>query len=390
MNGDKQQASKRPKVASPASAAKPSYEELEASCAHLKSQLLEARALESAAGLHDALGDDGTNDVDFESAKTMAAAASQGRLEVMKALRAGGCAFDAWACRAAAKAGHIDALKWLHGSGCPWDVWTTSGAAVGGHLDVLVWLRDNKCPWNENTCSGAACGGHLHILKWARARECPWDEETCAWAARGGHLELLQWARQQGCPWDEETCAEAAKEGKLAVLQWAHANGCPWNEATTANAAQEGHLEVLKWLLANGCPCDRKKCRTIAYGEGHANIGWGIELTDFPQVTDDPKAVKSGVIGRLYSRGDRFSTMIAPGKLLQQSLEMQFRAEQPLSSRVRIEDGTVRWHVDEKEFMRYTDYPSGNGKRIALFSEESNTVFRKITVKGKLAAGWED
>ncbi|MDP7254467.1 MAG: protein kinase [Planctomycetota bacterium] len=126
------------------------------------------------------------------------------------------------------------------------------------------------------------------------------------------------------------------------------------------------------------------------YGEGHANIGWGIELTDFPLVTDDPKAVKSGVIGRLYSRGDKFSTMIAPGKLLQQSLEMQFRAEQPLSSRVRIEDGTVRWHVDEKEFMRYTDYPSGNGKRIALFSEESNTVFRKITVKGKLAAGWED
>jgi hypothetical protein len=69
---------------------------------------------------------------------------------------------------------------------------------------------------------------------------------------------------------------------------------------------------------------------------------------------------------------------------------MQFRSEQPLSSRVRIEEGNLRWHVNEKEFMRYSDYPSGNGKRIALFSEESNTVIRKITIKGKLAVGWEE
>jgi len=126
------------------------------------------------------------------------------------------------------------------------------------------------------------------------------------------------------------------------------------------------------------------------YGEGHANLGWGIELTDFPQAADDPKTLKNGVIGRLYSRGAKFSNMIAPGKSLQRSLELQFRPQQPLSSVVRIEDRTLRWHVDEQEFMRYSDFPSGNGKRIALFSEESDTVFRKITIKGKLAAGLED
>jgi hypothetical protein len=169
-----------------------------------------------------------------------------------------------------------------------------------------------------------------------------------------------------------------------------------WNFSNSSVVARKGILlPRTNWLLHRAefdsiLELSFEAFADRHYGEGHANIGWAIELTDFPRTVDDPKALKSGVIGRLYSRGAKFSNMIAPGKELQRSLELQFRPEQPLAGRVRIEEGTLRWYVNEQEFMRYSDYPPGNGKHIALFSEESNTVFRKITIKGKLATGWEE
>ena len=105
-----------------------------------------------------------------------------------------------------------------------------AAAAKNGDLEVLKALRAEDSPWNESTCTHAAQGGQLEVLKWARANNCPWDEGTCALAAWGGQLEVLKWARANCCPWDERTCSFAANGGHLEVLKWAHANGCPWDE----------------------------------------------------------------------------------------------------------------------------------------------------------------
>ena len=88
-----------------------------------------------------------------------------------------------------------------------------AAAARNGDLEVLKALRAEDSPWNEKTCACAAERGHLEVLKWAVANDCPWDERTCSAAAKGGHLEVLKWARENGCPWDEDTRLLAASLG---------------------------------------------------------------------------------------------------------------------------------------------------------------------------------
>ena len=113
-------------------------------------------------------------------------------------------------CAAAARNGDLEELKALRAEKFPWDWETCALAAQYGHLDVLKWARENDCPWGERTCRRAATYGHLEVLKWARANNCPWDTRTCANAAMRGHLEVLKWARVNSCPWDSATCTAAA------------------------------------------------------------------------------------------------------------------------------------------------------------------------------------
>ena len=76
-------------------------------------------------------------------------------------------------CAAAARNGDLQELKALRADELPWDAWTCAYAAKGGHLRVLQWLRENDCLWDEWTCTYAAERGHLETLKWARANGCP-------------------------------------------------------------------------------------------------------------------------------------------------------------------------------------------------------------------------
>ena len=119
-----------------------------------------------------------------------------------------------------------------------------AAAARNGDLEVLKALRAEDSPWNEKTCACAAERGHLEVLKWARENGCPWDERTCRYAAERGHLEVLKWAVANDCPWDERTCSAAAKGGPLEVLKWARENGCPWDEDTRLLAASLGYVET--------------------------------------------------------------------------------------------------------------------------------------------------
>ena len=131
--------------------------------------------------------------------------------------------------------GNVSLLKDRHSRGVLKDECLTCAAAArNGDLEELKALRAKNL---------RAMDGHLEVLKGARANDCPWHEEMCACAARNGHLEVLQWARANGCPWDEGTCARAAEGGHLEVLKWARENGCRWNEYTRGLAARKGYVE---------------------------------------------------------------------------------------------------------------------------------------------------
>ena len=90
----------------------------------------------------------------------------------------------------AAFRGHVSLLKDRHRRGVLGDErWLCAAAARNGDLEELKALRADEWPWDKWTCLHAAYGGHLEVLKWARANGCPWDERTRKLAASIGYVE---------------------------------------------------------------------------------------------------------------------------------------------------------------------------------------------------------
>ena len=108
--------------------------------------------------------------------------------------------------QAAASHGKLEILKWGQDSGYELDDLLgreeIADAALNEHLGVVKYLRLLGIEWDKRTCENAAKNGHLELLKWTRANQCPWDALTCSAAAKNGHLELLKWARLNQCRWD--------------------------------------------------------------------------------------------------------------------------------------------------------------------------------------------
>jgi hypothetical protein len=114
----------------------------------------------------------------------------------------------------AAELGYLSLLKDRHSRGLlpDWPL-LCAAAARNGDLEMLKALRADDCPWDARTCAYAAAGGHLAMVKWTWPNfdhDCPLCKWTCSYAAEGSHLETLKWAREQGCPWDDRTCTYAA------------------------------------------------------------------------------------------------------------------------------------------------------------------------------------
>ena len=80
--------------------------------------------------------------------------------------------------------GNVSLLKDRHSRGLLKDEpsFICAAAARNGDLAELKALRADKWPWDWYTCWLAAEQGHLEVLKWARANDCPLDESTCAFA----------------------------------------------------------------------------------------------------------------------------------------------------------------------------------------------------------------
>ena len=91
----------------------------------------------------------------------------------------------------AVERGYLSTLKCLRRRGRLSDERLLCAAAArNGDLEELKAMRAENLPWGEWTCAYAAKGGHLEVLKGARENDCPWDEETCAFAAEYGPLEV--------------------------------------------------------------------------------------------------------------------------------------------------------------------------------------------------------
>ena len=66
-------------------------------------------------------------------------------------------------------------------------------AALNGRLKILKWLRAEGCEWDHETCTTALlhaeAGGSLETLRWARENGCEWDEVTKHEAAELGYTD---------------------------------------------------------------------------------------------------------------------------------------------------------------------------------------------------------
>ena len=83
-----------------------------------------------------------------------------------------------------------------------------AAAAADGRLEVLQTLQANDPGFrvSESACSAAAFHDHLHVLQWlcrqAPGQEPPWTERTIDAAASQGHADVLSWLLDQQPPCD--------------------------------------------------------------------------------------------------------------------------------------------------------------------------------------------
>jgi hypothetical protein len=81
--------------------------------------------------------------------RTIAFAARQGNLAMVKYCVDNGCPMDACACSLAAQEGHLDVLKYLHENDCPWFSYACRRAYENNQIDCLNYLIEQKCPGFE-------------------------------------------------------------------------------------------------------------------------------------------------------------------------------------------------------------------------------------------------
>ena len=90
----------------------------------------------------------------------------------------------------AAEGGYLSLLKDRHSRGVLMSKYLVCAAAArNGDLKELKALRADDYPWDTRTCAYAARGGHLAVLKWARQNNCPSDYSTHRYAAMLGYVE---------------------------------------------------------------------------------------------------------------------------------------------------------------------------------------------------------
>ncbi|CAL6299488.1 unnamed protein product [Bathycoccus prasinos] len=190
---------------------------------------------------------------------TIAAAAFEGNLEMVKYCVANKCPINEDACAFAAENGHLECLKYLHEEvKAPWGSAMAESAAPNGHLHILEYLVERKYDqYSEWACMLAAMRGHLDCLKYLHeTAKAPWDWETATSAAKTGHLHILQYlVERKYDEYDAQACQFAADNGHLDCLKYLHETAkAPWDEDAVRIAHGNNQIDCLQYLLDNNCP----------------------------------------------------------------------------------------------------------------------------------------
>jgi hypothetical protein len=130
---------------------------------------------------------------------------------------------ESWFCYRVAQTNKLELLKWAREEKkCTWDGWTIAAAAKQGNLEMVKYCVANECPVDEWTCASAASGGNLECLKYLREEvKAPWDSYTALRAAQNGHLYILEYlVERKFDQYNEYACRNAAEHGHLDCLKY--------------------------------------------------------------------------------------------------------------------------------------------------------------------------
>jgi len=165
-----------------------------------------------------------------------------------------------FSCVEVAKTNKLELLKWAREEKkCDsfWDWRTIAAAAFEGNLEMVKYCVANKCPIHEGACASAARNGHLECLKYLREEaKAPWSFWTAYWAHQNGHLHILEYLIESKFDkFDAWACMFAAQNGLLDFLKYLHETAkAPWDFRAVRDAHYYKHPECLQYLLDNNCP----------------------------------------------------------------------------------------------------------------------------------------
>ncbi|KAG2495520.1 hypothetical protein HYH03_006463 [Edaphochlamys debaryana] len=141
---------------------------------------------------------------------------------------------------AAASAGKVALVRWLREVGCPWDPVAYETAAHAGSQELAEWLAENGCPMGE-------------------------DGEPYVRAARNGDVAMMACLRRLGVPWSPSgatfTRALSDSRCELPALVWLREAGVPVDWTAVGGAAEvlrrrgEAASDLAVWLATEERAC---------------------------------------------------------------------------------------------------------------------------------------
>ena len=88
-------------------------------------------------------------------------------------------------CWEVARMNKLEYLVWAREvKNCDWSSFTIAYAARQGNLAMVKYCVENGCTMDSCACTFAAEKGHLDVLKYLHEHDCPWDWRACRIAHR--------------------------------------------------------------------------------------------------------------------------------------------------------------------------------------------------------------
>lgn len=179
-----------------------------------------------------------------------------GDMDIIKWCHTNGFLFNERVMTAAASTGRIDVIRFLLGIKCPVQIASIEEAAAQGDLEIVKLIgRNLSCSINcSRAVSYAARNGHLSVMKYLVVHGHGICDMTPGFAALGGHLDILKYILANGYIMGTNVCYMAAMRGHLDIIKWARLEGMSWDQWTIRMASKRKHYEIVEYAIDNGCP----------------------------------------------------------------------------------------------------------------------------------------